>query len=80
MSIDEIKNLVVSEVAKLVEQPESDITMELSLIEDLDLSSLEIMTLLGEISEKIGIKFEESELRNIETIEDMIDTIKNKTE
>lgn len=78
MNMEEIKKSVVLEISKMIEQAEGTILLENSLIEDLDLSSLEIMTLLGTLSEKHGVKFEEAELRNIDTVNDMAECLATK--
>ncbi|WP_028241951.1 acyl carrier protein [Pseudobutyrivibrio ruminis] len=64
------------EVAKIIEEvadiPVDEIEEDSSLIDDLDLSSLEIMTILNNVSRKFGVKITEKQTLEIETVADII--------
>ncbi len=57
-----------------------DMTDDTRFREDLDLSSLDFMTLLGEIEDTFDIEFVESDAEGIFTIGDAIDLIRRKME
>ena len=42
------------------------------IIEDLDLSSMEIMTIVSKIEKEFGMKFTESQILSIERVEDFL--------
>ncbi len=64
------------EVAKIIEEvadiPVDEIENDSSLIDDLDLSSLEIMTILNNVSRKFGVKITEQQTLEIETVGDIV--------
>ncbi|SFI20566.1 acyl carrier protein [Pseudobutyrivibrio sp. OR37] len=64
------------EVAKIIEEvadiPVDEIEEDSSLIDDLDLSSLEIMTILNNVSRKFGVKITEQQTLEIETVGDIV--------
>ena len=61
-----------------------DITNDMKLRDDLGLSSLDLMTLLGDLEDELDIEFEFSEddnkLAGIVTVEDAINLLKEYTE
>ena len=54
-----------------------EMSEEDALMDDLDVSSLEILTIIGEIEEVFDIKVDKKEMRDIVTIGDVIDHIYN---
>ena len=65
---DELKK-IIEEVADI---PVDEIENDSSLIDDLDLSSLEIMTILNNVSRKFGVKITEQQTLEIETVGDIV--------
>lgn len=61
---------ITAEVADLA--PE-EITEESALMEDLDLSSMEIMTMIAELEDAFSLRIPERELRNFVTMRDLVD-------
>ena len=59
---------VIEEVADI---PQEEIKRESAFVDDLDLSSLEIMSIISEIEKKYSIKVSESELLSISTVEEL---------
>lgn len=45
------------------------------LIDDLDLDSIDAVDMAVRLEEKTGFRFEEEELRSVETIQDVVDLI-----
>ncbi|MBU0998206.1 hypothetical protein KJ570_01580 [Patescibacteria group bacterium] len=69
-----IKNLVIGKLAEHIGVETEDINLQDSLVEDLHLNIAEISDLLQELSEE-GIEIEETNLKSIETVSDLIDYI-----
>lgn len=61
---------ILAEIADL--SPE-EITSERALMDDLDLSSMEIMTLIAGLEEEFDLRIPERELRNFVTVSDLVD-------
>jgi acyl carrier protein len=53
------------------------IAPERALMDDLDLSSMEIMTMLAEVEDEFDLRIPERELRNFITVGDLVDYIVN---
>lgn len=66
-------------VAKIIEEvadiPVDEIEEDSSLMDDLDLSSLEIMTILNNISRKFSVKITEQQTLEIETVADILEIL-----
>ena len=72
-------------VKHLVEASDEEIsadsvTRATSLRDDLDLGSLQAITLVMDLEENFGIVVEDEELENLETVGDLDDLIKSKLE
>lgn len=61
---------IMADVADLA--PE-DITPDRALMDDLDLSSMEIMTMIAELEDEFDLRIPERELRNFVTVSDLVD-------
>ena len=55
----------------------ADVTDTTSLRDDLDISSLILITLASELENALGIDFEDEELGRIQTIADLFEAIEN---
>ena len=63
---------IVAIIGDVADIPEEDIQAESNLIDDLDLSSLEIMSIISKIEKSFSIKMSEKELLSIENIGDLV--------
>ena len=68
---------IISQITAILEDvaevsPE-DVTESSVLMDDLDLSSMEILTVVADIEETFGLRIPEKELRNFVTISDLAD-------
>jgi acyl carrier protein len=76
------KDSIVEEVKCIIEEisdiPQEEMDNDSSMIDDLDLSSLEVMSIISDIERKYSIKIAESEMLSISTIEELVDIILNK--
>ena len=68
----EVVARIIEEVADI---PVDEIEKDSSLMDDLDLSSLEIMTILNNISRKFSVKITEQQTLEIETVADILEIL-----
>ena len=52
--------------------PEESINLKTNLIADLDLESLDLVTLVSEIENKYQIEIPDKEIKKIQTVEDIV--------
>lgn len=55
-----------------------DVTAETSLRNDLDLSSLQAVTLVMDLEDEFGVVIEDEEIERIETVGDVLEIIETK--
>ena len=67
--LDQIKT-ILEDVAEI--SPE-EVTEDSVLMDDLDLSSMEILTIVADLEESFGIRIPEKELRGFVTVGDLAD-------
>ena len=72
--LEDILDMVedIAEISREKIKPDS------SMIEDLDLTSLEIMSIIAEIESKYSVKFSEEEMLNISTVRELVEAINSK--
>ncbi len=72
----------VEVIAKIIEDiadiPLDEIKEDSHMMDDLDLSSLEIMSIVGDVERKFSIKISEDELLSISTVGDLAKAVQNK--
>ena len=73
---------VFEKIAKIIEDvadiPQDEIEETSSFMDDLDLSSLEIMSIVSKIEKEFSINVAEQELLKVETVSDMVKLISEK--
>ena len=74
----EILDRVIKLFAVMTEA--EDIHADSELIEDLDISSMDILFLASSMEEEFGIKISEREIRKMITVGDVVDVIKSLVE
>lgn len=72
--LEEIR-VIVEDIAEI---PRDKVQLDSSMIEDLDLSSLEIMSIIAELESKFSVKFTEEEMLNISTVKELVEIIDAK--
>ncbi|SFN58413.1 acyl carrier protein [Pseudobutyrivibrio sp. UC1225] len=72
--LEAIKEIIID----IADIPEDEITLDSEMIDDLCLSSIEIMTIIGDIEAKYTIKFSSDDLSKIKRIRDLISAIEEK--
>ena len=76
--MNEIFQVIKEIIIDIADIPEDEIKLESTMIEDLCLSSIEIMTIVGEIEVKYDIKFSPDDLKTIKNIGELIASIESK--
>ena len=72
---DALTGQIVAALAKVKHIPGDTITLERTL-ESLQLDSLDTITLLFELEEAVGITIPDDRLRNLRTVGDVVDSIR----
>lgn len=67
--IEQIK-AILEDVAEL---PREEVNEDSVLMDDLDLSSMEILTIVADVEEAFGLRIPEKDLRSFVTISDLAD-------
>lgn len=75
MSREEIYNAVTGIIQEVCDIPENTISPESSIIEDLDISSLEVVTVISKLSKKFNLSINAKELMAVETVDNLVDLI-----
>ena len=78
MDREEITRIVTDELADIIKVDKSKITPTSSLIDDLDISSLEILVLVGNLEAKTGVAITQEDTADIETVSDIVDKIMDR--
>ena len=75
------KDKIFSEIKRIIVEsadiPEEEINEKSLFMDDLELSSLEVLDLIAHLEEVFQICFSEKELRKIISIKDLVDYIQN---
>ncbi len=61
-----------------VEEPEGGLKPETKFIDDLEMNSLDIMTMVGDLEDEFDITIETSELRELFTLRDLVSFLEKK--
>ena len=69
---------LVSIIEDVTDIPKNEVEEQSSFIDDLDLASLEIMSIVAKIEKQFSVLIGEDDLLNIETVSDMIEVIAAK--
>ena len=69
----EIISQILAILEDVAEVSPEDVNENSVLMDDLDLSSMEILTIVADLEETFGLRIPEKELRNFVTIEDLVD-------
>ena len=69
----EIISQILAILEDVAEVSPEDVNENSVLMDDLDLSSMEILTIVADLEETFGLRIPEKELRNFVTIVDLVD-------
>ena len=75
-------NEYLEEIKKIIEEitdiPADEIEADSQIMDDLDLSSIEIMSVIAEIERKYSVHFSEEELMSVQSVADIINVVDSK--
>ena len=63
---------IIKIISEISEVPAKKINLKTNLIADLDLESLDIVTLISEIENKYNLEIPDKEIKKIQTVEDIV--------
>lgn len=55
------------------------ITLEMDLIEDLNINSYDVMSIVGRIEDEFNLEIPDEEIRNLKTVKDVVNYIEVKS-
>jgi len=61
-----------------VEEPEGGLTADTRFVDDLAMTSLDIMTMIGDVEDEFDIEIETADLRDIYTLQELADYLEKK--
>lgn len=74
MTVQEAIKAIIAVIVKSTET-EKEVTVEMYLVKDLGLSSLEVVVLLGDLESEFGIDIPVSKVRNVRTVGDLCQVV-----
>ncbi|CCY94361.1 acyl carrier protein 4 chloroplast putative [Firmicutes bacterium CAG:884] len=66
---------IINIIANVAEVPSKKINLDTNLVKDLELESLDLVTLVSEFEEKYNITVEDKDIKNLQTVKDIVDYI-----
>ena len=76
--MEEIFTEIIDIIEDVADIPSDEIEMDSAIIDDLDLSSLEIMSVVAYIERKYSIKIDQNELLSIRTVGELAELVDAK--
>ena len=70
-----MKEEIINIIANVAEVPSKKINLDTNLVKDLELESLDLVTLVSEFEEKYNITVEDKDIKNLQTVKDIVDYI-----
>ena len=78
MDKEQVLEIVIDELADVIKIDRKKISPDSSLMDDLDISSLEILVLIGNLETKTGVSITQEDAATIETVSDIVEKILSK--
>lgn len=69
--------LIKDTILEYVDVDPDSITLETRLVDDLNLNSYELISIIGSIEQQLGVSVPDDALRNMQTIGDVVNFIKD---
>lgn len=70
-----MKSEVIEIISKVTEIPVKKINLDSNLVKDLELESLDLVSLVAEFEEKYNIVVDDKDIKNLQTVKDIVDYI-----
>jgi acyl carrier protein len=71
-------NLVKKTICEYVEVDENAITEDTYFIRDLHLTSYDIVSMIGKLESDLGVEIPDREIRDLETVGELVEYLKNR--
>ena len=78
MDREKLTEVVINELAEVMKIDKKKVLPESSLMDDLDISSLEILVLIGNLEAKTGVAIGQEDVAFVDTVSDVVDLILKK--
>jgi acyl carrier protein len=75
LSRDEIFEAVAQALVREFELEPAQLRLEVHLVDDLDLDSIDAIDLAVRLEEQLGVSFSEEDLKSVQTLGDVVDLI-----
>jgi acyl carrier protein len=75
--MNEVFEKIVDIIVDIADIPRDEVKEDSELMDDLNLSSLEIMAIVSKIEKEFSVKFNEKDLLAMSSLADMIDYLSN---
>ncbi len=72
-----MKNKVIDIIAETLDIDKSEISMKTNLIKDLDIESLDLVDLVGAFEEEFGVEIADKDIKDIQTVADIVEYIED---
>ena len=72
-----MKNKVIEIIAETLDVDKSEISMKTNLIKDLDIESLDLVDLVGAFEEEFGVEIADKDIKDIQTVADIVEYIED---
>ena len=70
-----MRNEIIGIIASVAEVPVKNVKMESNLINDLELGSLDLVTLVSEFENKYNMTVDDKDIKNLQTVKDVVEYI-----
>ena len=70
-----MKNEIIEIIASVAEVPVKNVKMESNLINDLELGSLDLVTLVSEFENEYNMTVDDKDIKNLQTVKDVVEYI-----
>lgn len=71
-------NIIKTTLLEFVDIDPNEIKEDTYFIKDLNLTSYDIMSFIGKLEDVLGIEVEDSEIKDLQTVKDLDEYLKNK--
>lgn len=71
-----MEKLVIDTIMEVTELPKEKITLNSNLLTDLELDSIDIVSLIAAFEEKLNIEIPDKDIKNFQTVQDMVNYLK----
>ncbi len=71
-----MEKLVIDTIMEVTELPKEKISLNSNLLTDLELDSIDIVSLIAAFEEKLSIEIPDKDIKNFQTVQDIVNYLK----